>query len=188
MDEDYFNNAYNCIFEVGVKLAHVIWRKLQSEEKELADISLNNLAVTLLAEHNYKLANLIIDFALSEPAINKNISEKTKLMLTINKAQALKWMGKDTEALKLLTDKDWNMLSNEFKLAKAVLSDNFNEAYKIMIKIDNLSKLDYKEWPLFKEFRKSEQFLKGYEEIFKEPFLVNNEILSALPIMENCES
>ena len=32
------------------------------------------------------------------------------------------------------------------------------------------SKSDYKDWPLFKEYRKSEEFLEAFEEVFGEPF------------------
>ena len=34
---DYFEKAYYCIFEIGVKLAHVLWRKHQPEDLENAD-------------------------------------------------------------------------------------------------------------------------------------------------------
>lgn len=190
VDENYFNNAYNCIFEVGVKLVHVIWRKLKPEERGLADDFLNNLAVDLLINNDYLLANLILDFALNEPAISQKMSGKTKLMVTLNKAQTLKWEGRNKEAIHLLKSTDWNILSDEFKLANAVLTDDFDEAYKIMLKIgDNhkISRIYYREWPIFKEFRKSQQFLKGYEEVFQEPFLLNEETFTTFPIMDTIE-
>lgn len=190
VDENYFNNAYNCIFEVGVKLVHVIWRKLKPEERGLADDFLNNLAVDLLINNDYLLANLILNFALNEPAISQKMSGKTKLMVTLNKVQTLKWEGRNKEAIHLLKSTDWNILSDEFKLANAVLIDDFNEVCKIMLKIgdnDKISRIYYREWPIFKEFRKSQQFLKGYEELFKEPFLLNEETFTTFPIMDTIE-
>lgn len=35
---------------------------------------------------------------------------------------------------------------------------------------DGMPKLYYTEWPLFKEFRKSEQFLLTYKEVFSEEY------------------
>ncbi|MDZ8104714.1 MAG: hypothetical protein RM338_03700 [Nostoc sp. DedQUE12a] len=187
VDENYFNNAYNCIFEVGVKLVHVIWRKLKPEERALADDFLNNLAVEILINNDYFLANLILDFALNEPAIHQKMSDKTKLMVILNKPQTLKWEGKNKQAIHLLKNTDWNILSDEFKLANAVLTDDFDEAYKIMLRIGDhqkISIISYREWPIFREFRNSQQFLKGYEEVFKEPFLLNEETFTTLPIMD----
>ncbi|WP_353931744.1 hypothetical protein WJM97_03930 [Okeanomitos corallinicola TIOX110] len=194
VDETYFNNAYKCIFEVGVKLVHVIWRKLKPEERESADTALNNLAVDILTSNDYLLANLILDFAMQEPSIFKKMADGTKLLVILNKAQTLKWEGKNQDAIdNLLKDTNWNILSDEFKLANAVLIDNFDDAYQIMKKIGNnskmISKIHYREWPIFREFRKSQQFLQGYEEVFSEPFdqpsLLNEEPLMPLSNAEN---
>jgi predicted transcriptional regulator YdeE len=35
---------------------------------------------------------------------------------------------------------------------------------------EKISIIHYREWPVFKEFRKTEQFLKAYQEIFNETF------------------
>lgn len=32
------------------------------------------------------------------------------------------------------------------------------------------SKSDYRDWPLFKEYRQSDEFLNTFEEVFGEPF------------------
>lgn len=41
VSRDYFDKAYQCIFEIGVKLGQVIWRKLIPDEISQADNSLN---------------------------------------------------------------------------------------------------------------------------------------------------
>jgi hypothetical protein len=38
---DYFSKAYGIVFEIGVKLAHVLWRKLMPEERKRADQNMN---------------------------------------------------------------------------------------------------------------------------------------------------
>lgn len=38
----YLRHAFNVLFEISVKLAHVLWRKFQPNDREKADVSLNN--------------------------------------------------------------------------------------------------------------------------------------------------
>ena len=54
----------------------------------------------------------------------------------------------------------------------AVLSDDYEKAKKLMTRIGDsgsISEPDYIEWPCFKEFRESKEFLEGFEEVFGYP-------------------
>ena len=60
-----------------------------------------------------------------------------------------KFLEKD-EAKQILDKKDWSASSDDFKLAYAVLTDDYEKAFELMIKIgDNgeVDKSDYKQWP-----------------------------------------
>jgi hypothetical protein len=43
--QPYFLASHDCLFEIGVKLAHVLWRKSFPADREAAD---QELAVTLI--------------------------------------------------------------------------------------------------------------------------------------------
>lgn len=190
VDQEYFDTAYQCLFEIGVKLAHIIWRKLLPDERDKADASLVDLSVNLITEEEYKLANVFLDFA-REDYIQKKSSQHAQLLFLVNKAQALKWQGNEKEAIKLLDSIEWSVLSNNFQLARAVLIDDFKTAQKIMLKIGNdqeaISILAYREWPIFKEFRKSNEFLEAYEKIYNQPFSIVEKKSSILGDRENIE-
>lgn len=47
IDKEYFKNAYICFFEIGVKLCHVLWRKLIPDDICDADDDLNDIAFDL---------------------------------------------------------------------------------------------------------------------------------------------
>ena len=121
--------------------------------------------------------------------ISKKSILQTKLSFILNKAQALKWMGECGQSKKILASQDWSACSDKFKLAKAVLLDEFDTAAKIMMSIGNnpekISILHYREWPIFKEFRKTKQFLEAYQCIFNEKFEMVTE--TSLPIIETDE-
>jgi hypothetical protein len=167
---DYFIRAYQCVFEIGVKLAHVLWRKVQPADREKADRNLNNICYDLLASERFKLARILLDFATN---LKKFSNEEYKRMFIINRAQAYKWSGDAERAKKIITSEDWSAVSDKFKLAEAVLQDDFVRADSLLKKIGSngdITKNAFREWPLFREYRKSEGFLKTFDEVFKEPF------------------
>jgi hypothetical protein len=68
---------------------------------------------------------------------------------------------------------DWSAKGDEFKLADAVLSENWERAKNLVQRIGQhgpIEKVHYQDWPLFQEFRKQEHFLRVYEEVFGEDF------------------
>jgi hypothetical protein len=168
----YFLKAYETVLEIGLIIAQAIWRKLLPTEREDADRSLNDICVDLIGEQRYRLACTILDHVIEE--FKHCIStEEHQLMMFINRAQAYKWNGEKEKASKILSKHDWSAKSIEFKLAVAILMDNFGEAYRLMRIIGitgTPSQQQYRDWPLFREICNEQEFLDVYEEIFKEPF------------------
>ena len=69
---------------------------------------------------------------------------------------------------------DWSAASDKFKIGVAALEGDFDKAAKLMTRIgpeDSPNKGDYREWPIFKQFRQSPQFAKAYSEVFGEPWV-----------------
>jgi hypothetical protein len=166
----YFNLAYQAIFEIGVKLGQVLWRKVFPDDIGSADSNIGHICYDLLREEKNELARTLLDFA---TGLKKHGDEQTRRVFVVNRAQAYKWLGNDEEATKIIKSEDWSAASDDFKLAEAVLTDDFATAANIMKKIgDNgvPSKIDYKDWPLFKKFRLSDDFLQAYEQVFGEPY------------------
>jgi hypothetical protein len=166
----YFQDAYATIVEIGLKLAHVLWRRLKPEEMEAADTSLNNLCLDLIRDEKYAIARNLLDFAAQ---FNKFGSESIRMILLLNRAQAYKWSGHEKRAKEILAAEDWTAANEKFQLAAAVLNDDFKTAAKLMKHIgaeSSPTKGDYKEWPMFKVFRTSPEFTAAYKELFGKPF------------------
>jgi hypothetical protein len=167
---EYFAAAYECLFEIGVKLAQVMWRKLQPDKILNADASLSRVTYELLAEGRYRLARSLLDFATI--TLKKHGSEESRLIMVVNRAQAYKWSGDDEGAKKIVNAEDWSAKGLKFKLAQSVLLDDLKVAIEIMRQIaasGEINKHFYREWPLFKEIRKSKEFAAMFEQIFGEP-------------------
>jgi hypothetical protein len=182
VSNDYFKQSCDCCFEFGIKLAHVIWRKLAPDDRESADTSLNQTCFELISEGEYKLALALLTFATE--TIKQHSSEEIFLYLIINKAQSLKWDGRDEECKALIATIDWSAKGHKYNLAKLVLLEEYTEAARLMKIIGPKGEVDivsYTNWPLFKEFRKTMIFNEAFEEIFgKKPqiegYVQDNEI------------
>lgn len=174
---EYLNRAYQVILETAVKLTHVLWRKLFPEEREQADYSLNNLSFKLIGDNKNELAANILDFAFKLP---KHHNDTAKRMMLINLAQAYKWMEQSEKCQKTIKQLDWSAASYEFKLAVSVLNDEFDKASKLLktvVLAEEISEESLLKWPLFKEFRKSEQFQLVFKELFNKDYAAQNELI-----------
>jgi hypothetical protein len=180
VSKEYFTVAHEAIFEVGVKLAHVLWRKLKPEDMEGADKNLIDLTFELLTEERYQLARVLLDFAAE--TIKKYSSEVDRRTLIMNRAQAYKWLGHETKAREIVMAEDWTASNNLFHLAEAVLLDEFARAALHMRRIGPKSipsEAEYMGWPLFREFRQSKEFETAFEKVFGKPATTSIETAAA---------
>jgi hypothetical protein len=168
----YFIKAYQVIFEIGLKLAHVLWRKFRPEEISIADRNIIGIGYDTLYEEDYELTKMIFNFATC--VLKKHSNEENRKMMIVNRALAYKWSGDSCKAEEIIKKEDWSASSSRFRLAEAVILDDYSTALKIMKEIGDdeseVGRENYRNWPLFKEFRTNEEFIKVFEEIFNEPF------------------
>lgn len=155
---------------MGVKLAHVLWRKVQPKDLEKADDNLIATGYSLLSEERFELARRVLDF--STTTLKRFSNEQNRLRLVVNQAQAYKWSDDMETTRKILSNEDWSTRSDDFQLAEAVLLDDFDRADEIVKRVGatgSVKKSEYREWPLFRVYRKSETFQGTFEEVFQEP-------------------
>lgn len=186
--QEYFEKAHSIILEIGVKLGHVLWRKLFPDEREKADNHLGEVTFDLIDHGKYDQATNLLDFICED--IKKFYTESHKLMFIINRAQAYKWNGNEEFCKKIMKREDWSAKDERFQLAEAVLSDNWKKASAIMRRIGNSGKVrksHYLHWPLFKEFRRQDEFQKTYAEVFEEEFANHTEIKNINSIQETLD-
>jgi hypothetical protein len=169
-DKKYIKQSYEALYEIGLKLSQVLWRKLSPSDLSKAEASLSHFIYELLIEEHYKLAINLLDFACC--TLKKWGSEGDRLVYVVNRALAYKFSGDDEKCQNILSSQDWSACGDNYNLCVAVLSDDYEKAKKLMIRIGNsgsISEPDYIEWPCFKEFRESEEFLEGFEGVFGYP-------------------
>lgn len=127
----YFESAYRAILEIGVKLAHVLWRKTNAGDLKLADENLTDITFNLLRDEQNDLAVMLLEFACTTLK-DRHFNEEHRRIFLVNLAQAHKWSGNPAKANAIIGAEDWTAASNKFKLAKAVLSDDFGSAAELI--------------------------------------------------------
>lgn len=164
---NYFYKSCNLITEVAVMLGQTLWRKVIPDDIGNADSQLNNLIFDFLHNESWSKAISLSRFALHLPNIS---DEQMVRIFTVNYAIALKATKQTDQSNKVLDKLDWSATSNEFKLAYNVLKEDFSAAKNCMLKVGKSSELipeiAYLDWPLFRDFRDSQEFFDAYENVF----------------------
>lgn len=167
---DYFKEAVSCVFEFGIMLAHVIRRKTSENKDDEADSALNQLAFNLLQRGDYTLARRLLEFANS---MRGKASDRTKRMITVNYANALRLSGSKKESTELLDGWDWSSVSEDFGICVAAVRGDLDAVEKLMKEFGSnrtMRESYYREWPVFFHVRDDLRFLTAYEEVFGIPF------------------
>ena len=159
---EYYQSACDCLAEIGVKLAHVIWRKLLPNEREGADDSLNDTCYELIVKDNFVLAIELLEFATA--VLKKFASERHRLTFLLNLAQAYKWKGDEHKCDELLAREDWSATGDDFRLCLAVLKEDYDQAATLMGIMGPegiISEASYRDWPVFRKAREREEFQRS---------------------------
>ncbi len=171
VNEKYYSSAVNCIFEFGVMLTHVVRKKLLGKNDFHADSELSELGYRLLQRGDYQLARRILEFAHKARDVTR---ERTRRMIAVNYANALRCCKKPDEAKEILAKVDWSACSIDFEICVAALRENVDTVTNCMRHIGisgKLTEADYREWPAFFHVRDKVEFKKAYEEIFEIPYI-----------------
>lgn len=170
----YFSRAIIVVSKVAFMLCHTLRRKLFPDQLESAHNDANSVLFDLLRDNRWSTANAIASFALTNP-MKSNISDIDLRIRTINAAIAAKFSGNEVECQKILQSMDWTTPLRDFKLAIAVLSDDFEKAAELMLLIGKsgelIEELSYHDWPLFHKFRESPEFLTAYLKVYGVSFI-----------------
>jgi hypothetical protein len=174
-DTAYYDKACDIIIETAVKIAQTVCRRLFPGELEAADSFLTDDGVKFLREERWTLALTLFDYAAGLPL--KYVSDDASRRISlINKCIALKALGKKDLALDALQLLDWSAADEKFKLAVAVIRDEYDKAEESMYKAgkaEAVSETSFIEWPLFRDFRNTEQFRRAFQKLFGKDYRIS---------------
>lgn len=164
---EYFTTAVSTVYEVGLKLCFVFWRKFSAAERDKADSKFNGRCMELISAREYVLAEALLSFSKGAPGLTDEI----RRMMIVNFANAVRLQGRTEEAAKIVEQEDWSATSEKFRICVASVKGDIDAVLKYMDQLGkSLEPNDYRIWPVFRETRKDNRFIRKFEEIFGEPF------------------
>jgi hypothetical protein len=169
----YYSDAVNIVCEIGIKLCYVLWRRFVKEERDDADGRLNQFCFELIGRRKYETAEAILSF--STKTLARAGSDRTRRMMLINLANAVRLQKRQDEANKLLDAEDWSAVSDDFQISVAAVRQDLDQVISLMRKIGGNGHPDaeeYRTWPVFRGMRSNERFATAFESIFGEPLVV----------------
>ncbi len=173
VDAQYLRRALNLMTKVGFMLSHTLWSRIFDTEHEEMHQSLTESVYECLEKKRWKLAVELGEFSLVSP-MRKNLADIDLRIRIINFAIGLKFSERNAEAKKCLDSVDWSASYRDFRLARYVLSDEFDQAINLMKEIGKSGEIvrqkDYHSWPLFHKFRERPEFYQAYESIYGESY------------------
>jgi len=98
--------------------------------------------------------------------------------MIVNRANAYKLGGNAEVARDILEKEDWSATSLAFKISVAAVLGDEARALQLMSVIGSsgaVDVVDYREWPVFEELRKSRAFKDKFAEIFGVPVVAEPE-------------
>lgn len=155
-DQIYLDNAFVIMYELFFFLYYGIFKNYSDNIEYLSLIS--NFAFNKLKEKDYEIAKVIY----KKISTNNNIEFIDKMMYRINYLNALKQL-KNTEDLTIeLKNLDVSIATDNFKIAKYCLLNEHDKVYEFLQKTypNSFAAKEIKEWPIFVNFRESEQYQK----------------------------
>lgn len=164
---DYVEHCYSVLFEMGVKLCQVVWRKLDAKNSlEDAEDFLIDVIYNLLKNKKYDLSIVLSEFATASYV--KDFSKAHEYIKCVNKALGYYLKGDKARCLNIVSNIDWSATELKYRLAAVVLEEKFEEAIFIMKSIGNDEGMQeaYCDWPLFSHFRETDSFKQVYKEVF----------------------
>lgn len=173
VEPTYFQNSVELLFEFGVKLTQVVWRKLLPTDCESAANTLNNVAFNMIEKKRYKVASNLLQFGLVD--MKNKVSESCRKTMIVNYANARKLDGDEEHSRKIIEDEDWSAASDNFKICVAAIQDNVESVLTLMKAVVSSGLItlnDLRTWPVFDKVRTDPRFIDAFEASFGEKVVI----------------
>jgi hypothetical protein len=174
---EYFEHTCCTALDVGIRIAQVVWRKLLPDDRK-ADHQFLMFCYHRIVEEEYGVACRAL-WAVFKESLFKLSSQDTEFRCLLNLAQTYKWAGHTESCSELLASRDFSATKPLFRLAKASLEEQWEDAFRLFEEVGGQSDMkaeDYRAWPIFRQLRERPEFPALFERVFGTPLLIADTI------------
>jgi hypothetical protein len=155
---EYLNKALDTVYISGVMLIQLCWRKWQKNSSEEADSVYISLIYEELLDKDYSCIKNLQNFSTGL----KYETDRTKRVLVVNHAIALRELNEIEEMEDIINTLDWSSCSLEFRTALLALRKEESKLLDILPKAIAAKEIDrfaLEQWPLFTPFHRSPGYI-----------------------------
>lgn len=160
---EHIKHTHDVLFTAAVAISQFVWRNLREEQIDAADQSFHDITYTCLALEEFTLANRVL---LLSKAFRETSAPARRLVNTVNLAQSYKWIGDQAGCRSVLETEEWELHDTAFRLAVAVLRDEWDVAESFMHECTReglIDRSEFEDWPVFRAFRDTEHYHRAME-------------------------
>ena len=160
VSEEYLTESINVFEKSFVLIAAELWKKQKPNDGNRCRI-LNELAYKHLLSERWDIAESFSLFVKSD----KQTPEITRLTGLINYWQSVKWQGRFEEVQKDVEQEDLSAKQEIFRLSRFALLDDEGQFFQLLpqvLKNGRITVEDFHTWPLFRNMREANAYMKEY--------------------------
>lgn len=164
IDRKYIDNAINIIEYIGISLIIEVWVKEYADDENEMKSIISIIYEEYLESERWEMAKQLYEICMN----NKKICAGDKILCQINYWQCYKWQGKYDEIKKEVENVDLSAYRPMYILGILTLKEDYQKFFEIFDEQSDIGEAQLKEWPLFRELRKSEEYMIRFPDI--EPY------------------
>jgi len=161
IDREYIDNAIDIIEYVGMSLVIEIWIKEYGDNQDEIDNMMSIIYEEYLDVQRWKMARHFYEICLKSP----KLLDADRILCKINSWLCYKWLGEYDKVKMEVEGIDTSAYKPRYILGVLVLKEDYSKFFEFYDQQTDIGETELKEWPLFIELRKSEEFLKRFPEV-----------------------
>lgn len=161
IDREYIDNAINTIEYIGMSLVIEIWLKEYSGNQDEIDNIINMIYEEYLEQQRWKMARNFYELCLQSP----KIKDADRIVCKINNWQCYKWLNEYDKVRDEVDNLDISAYKPRYILGVLVLKEDYEKFFEFYDNQNDIDENALKEWPLFAELRKSEEYRRRFPEV-----------------------
>ena len=162
----------------------VLWRKFAKDERDSADLEVNEFCYDLIVNRNYEVAEAILSF--TTQVLKRGGNDYRRRMMVINQANAVRLQKREGDANRLLDTEDWSAVKDDIAVSVAAVRGDVDRLVALMEKIGPNGRPnaeDYRTWPVFRGLRSNARFKEKFQSVFGESVILPKEVeIEVMPV------
>lgn len=174
---NYMRQSLDVLSEFLILAMLMIWRKIDRNQEERIFKDINRICYDFILNEVYRVPIRVIEFAVSLKG--SSMDEATRRMMVVNLASCYKHIKQSEKCIETLASMDWGAVADNYRICVEALKENIDEVIRLMpiVTASNMiTKLDFREWPVFDGIRSEPRFCEAFKEQFGEDLFDSSEV------------